>query len=270
MASSPRTMWTGTIELDSLVTIPVNIGKAFSDTRESSLVTVCDHRKEANEVVPVDRSERCKRCEGPPKNKVHAVEVEEGVYRIFEESEFESIEAATKTQILKVLDVQPLSKLPLMYSTGCYYVRPDMKVKGANAKPFKALCLALAKDNLALVAKWGNSSRQKLVVISVVDGVMILCTLPFVEDIRPAAKMERAHWSQEIHTREFEKVGELLTEIHKRGSRWSEQYDEGLRMRQEAVEKILNDEDVEIPKVAEVEPGDFFDKLDIAIAAVRS
>lgn len=266
---SPRSMFSGVISLGPLVNIPITVAKATGETRESSLVTVCQHGDEA---VKIDRSERCSKCGGSPQNKAHAVEVEEGVYRVFEASEFASIEEATKSPSINIIDVKPVSSLPLMFSLGTYYVRTDEKAKGNNLKPFAALCKALALGKMALVAKWGaNATHQKLAFINIEDGVMILRVTPFVQDIRPAAKQERAHWKQQVSQREVAKVAELLSEISKTGSRWQDQQDEGLRLRTEAVERIMNDEEVEIHEAPEViGDDDWFAKIDKAIEEVRS
>lgn len=264
MASSPKSMFSGVIQLGEFVNINVTIGKAWSDEREQSLTTVNLNGDVAERVLRNEHLASGKKIT----NKQHAVEVEEGVFRVFKPEEFDSIEHSTKTPILRICDVVPLRELPLIFTTGCYYCRHDTKAK-VSAKPFKALCVSLASNNEALICKWGNSSKQKLVFISIDRGVMILRTTPFATEIRVPSKMERAHWAQEVSEREVAKMMELLSEIHTTGTPWTEQFDEGLRLRQEAVDRILNDEDIEIPEAPEVEEIDYFAAIDKAIAAVK-
>jgi non-homologous end joining protein Ku len=265
MASSPKTMFSGTIEVSPLVNIPITIGKAYTEEREGSLVQVNVENGKAERILKTEHLASGKKVT----NKQHAVEVN-GELRVLESEEFAGIERATKSHILKVLDVKPLGKLPLTFSTGCYYVRMDEKAK-VDHRAFKALALALAKLNVGLICKWGNSSRQKLVVISVESGVMLLRVLPFATDIRPASKTERAHWAIEVPERYVEKMSELLGEISKNGEPWNVQQDEGLRLRREAVDRLLNGEEV---TAAEPEPEpvevDYFEMIDNAIAAVKT
>ena len=120
--ASPRSMFSGSIEL-GLVNIPITIGKAFEIQREGSLVEVASLPD--GSIEPIIRNEHLESGETDWIKK-KAVKMDDG-WRIFDEAEYAAIEESTKTPTLKVLDVQPASKLPLLYSTGAYYVRHDPK-----------------------------------------------------------------------------------------------------------------------------------------------
>jgi non-homologous end joining protein Ku len=273
--SSPRTVPNGTLSLQiGLVSIPVTLGKAVSVGRERSLMQVAvlpDGR-----VAKIDRSERVILNDGTEYKgawqKSVAVQVDENDWRVLSENEVAAIENATKNQTLEVLDVQPLRYLPVIFSTDTFYVRHDKKSKAAP-KAFAYMATALAKTGMGLVCKWGSSSRERLCVISVESGVMLLRVIPFLEDLRLAGDQERAHWKVEIADDDIylERTIELLNETRQKQFSYRDYRDEGLHLRQAAVDRILaglgNEKDDQNQKTeAEEEPVDYFAELEKALS----
>jgi non-homologous end joining protein Ku len=261
-------MWSGPIEL-GLLNIPITIGKATGDLADYGISQVDVINGTA---YRIDRSERNAKTGLPVENKQRAIEVEENHWRIIDSEEWASIENATKLPSLTVLDVVPLSRLPLMYSTGTYYVRHDDKAK-VQPKAFKALMAALTKERAGLVCKWGNSARQKLVVINAERGIMILRTIPFLTDIRVASKRERAHFAAKVSNAEVEKMGELLNAIaDPEGFQYDQYQDEGVALRSVAIKRILDGEEPEKIEPPEQKQDDFniFEAIDAALAEVKA
>ena len=263
--SSPRSMFSGTIQI-GLVNVPITLGKSWSDERETSLKQVCICHKQ-----PIDRSERCSVDHTSPVSKLYAVQVEEGVWRPIDENEMAQIESDTTSKILDVIDVQPVSKLPLLYATGCYYCRHDKKAK-MEPTAMATLVASLTKGNLGLVCKWGNASREKLCVITAEAGILILRVIPFLENVRVASTAEREHFRAKPDPKNVTKMTELLDAIQNpNGFQYAEHHDEGLRLRTEAVERIIAGKKSEPrPEPKMPEQTDIFAMIDAAIAEVRS
>jgi non-homologous end joining protein Ku len=269
--SSPRTMFSGSIKL-GLLNIPITIGKATEDGREHGLSQVCDHSEQAGEIVKLDKSERCERCQGRPQHKAMAVKLPDSdEYRIFDTNELAAIEDATKSPVLKILDAQPLSKLPLLYSTGVYYVRHNTKSK-SDAEAFATLAVTLSKNRMGLVCKWGSSAKEKLCVITSDRGVMMLRIIPFVDSVRPASSVEREHFTVKVAPKAVTKMDAFLQEIsNPEGFAYGNYSDQGLALRAAAVERILAGEKPAQPAPAkpEVEPMDLDAMIDAAMDQVR-
>lgn len=229
-------MWSGTISL-SLITIPVTIGKSWSDEREKNLRDIC-----GTHLVPVDRTERCPadfRCEI---DKVKGLEVD-GEWRAFNAAEYAAIEEATKSDTLEILNVQKEWDLPLEFGTGTYYVRFNAKAKGQSPDAFAHLVATLNQRDEGCVVKWCRSARQQLAVLRTDgQGHLLLTTIPFVGEWREPGLMESAHQHVEIQGEIVEQMGVLMDALSTEQFDHSLYTDEGLRLRSEAVEKILGGE----------------------------
>jgi non-homologous end joining protein Ku len=231
-------MWSGTIQL-GLIPVPVTIGKAWADEREKGLQDLCATHK-----VPVDRSERCSssgKCELSG-GKIKGVATEDG-YRALKPNEYEQIEEATKSATLTILDVQKIYDLPLDYATGTYYIRYDQKAKGFTPSAFAHLQALLTRRDVGLVVKWCKSARQQLAVITGDEsGLLLLRTIPFANELREAGGTERVHMQEAIDENVIAQMSDLLDGIASDEFDHTAYSDEGVRLRSEAVERVLKGE----------------------------
>lgn len=236
--ASPRSMWSGTIRL-GLIPIPVTIGKAWQDQRETGLRDLCSEHG-----VPVDRTERCSssaKCNLPA--KVKGVQLPSGGWRKISEAEMVQIEADTKADTLDILDVQPVYDLPMEYGTGTYYIRFDQKAKGFDAGPFAHLQATLVKNDLGMVVKWCSSTRQRLAIIhGRDDGALLLTTIPYVNELREATGTELFHMQEAIDENVVKQMADLLGTLSQPEFKHSAYADEGQKLRSAAVDKVLKGE----------------------------
>ena len=239
--SSPRSMWSGTISL-GLVSIPVSIGKSWSDAREESLRGVC-----GTHAVPIDRTERCPGDENCQlDNKQKGIKVEGGEWRILKEDEYHAIEEATKSDTLEILTVQKEWDLPLEFGTGTYYVRFNDKAKGHTPDAFAHLIATLNQRDEGAVVKWCRSARQRLAILHTDGkGHLLLTTIPFYNELRQPGKMESAHQHVEINGEIVTQMGNLMDALGKEPFDHTAYEDKGLTLRSEAVEKILGGEQLQ-------------------------
>jgi non-homologous end joining protein Ku len=260
-------MFSGSISL-GLVNVPITIAKAWGDEREGSLKQVCSCHKK-----PIDASWRCSVSMERCTDTVSAVQISDDEWRVISTDEMGKIEDATNSKVLEVLDVQPLARLPLLYATGCYFIRHDDKAK-MRPEAMATLVASMTKAKVGLVVKWGNSTREKLCVIAAERGVLTLRVIPFWSGVRVPSKKERAHFSVKLKPRNVAKMDELLGALsNPEGFQYAEYQDEGLALRQAAVERILDGEEPvqrKAPEKIEEEDIDIFEMIDRAVAEVKA
>lgn len=264
--ASPRSMFSGVIQLGPFINIPITIGKATDDPREKSLVEICNHG-DAVGATRISRSEYCKQCHGSPKHKEKAVEVEDG-YKILSTQDLEDIDEADGGATLKLIDAQPVSELPMTYSLGTYYVRHDDNAK-TTADAIATLAATMMVERLALIVKW----KRKLCAITAHRGVLVLRIVPYAENVRRPSDKERAHMKVKVDSRAVSKLGKLLREFQDEdGFDYQAQHDDGLAKRQAVVDRIRSglDRPRKAPPRKQKEPIDFEKMIDQAIAEVRN
>lgn len=256
--SSPRSSWSGTITLD-LLTIPITLGKATKSIREQSLVTLCDCCN-----LPVDRSERCPTNQGPVPNKVKGVDLGDGKYKALNATEYAHIEDSTKDDRMEILDAQPTAQLPLAFGMGTYYVRAK-KDDRAAAGNLAALVLGLSKTGYGLVTKWCKAAKQELAILHPYKGMLLMTVVPMVDGLVLPGDQERAHFKADVSDKIVERVADLLSEIRNSdGFAYGDYADDGLTMRQEAVDRVMNgklDEDGKQEQKVPTPPPDMMDAL---------
>lgn len=232
--SSPRTMWSGSIRL-GLLNVPVTVGKATSEQREKSLITVCEEHE-----TPIDRTERCGAGHTDcTMTKVKAVVHDDDAITVLDKKEVEHIESSTDSDVLSIMDVQPLDKLPIEYGMGTYYVRADKKVKGSE-EVFGILFAALASTKTGIVTKMCSKSSQRLCVIHAHGGILMLTQIPFPDELRLVGEEERRHWKTELPDEAIKMAAELLKQNQNPlGFQYDSYENDGYKLRAEAVAAVM-------------------------------
>jgi non-homologous end joining protein Ku len=257
-----------------MISIPITLSKATQEVTGGSLLKTVAVNADGT-VEQIDKTERLP--SGKPiaearkeKAVVLVNENSETEFRLIEHDQMAMIEEATNTPVLEVLAVQKLHALPLMFSHSTYYVRFNDKSK-QHPKAFAILVRALAENRLGLIVKWGTDTKQKLCVLSVESGVMILRQIPYLTEIRPASDKERQHFKVEVSDTEVEKMSALLTEIQAKGFKYGEFKDEAFELRADVVAKVLEGEPVPVPeKAPEEQIGDIMALIDAEIEKAKA
>ena len=273
--ASPRSFFSGTLRL-GLLNIPITLGKTAVTTREPALKTVCNCGKGAGPHL-IDRSERC--VQGTPPEeivKAKGVEKADGSFQILSEDQMSFIEESTKSDVLEVLEVVDLNPdneadLNFMgYAMARTDVRPDKKNKAAT-QPFQILYEAMYAENLALVVKLCNATTQKLGVIVAHNGILTLLHIPMLSDVREPGDEELGHNAIEAPQKAVDMAKELLrSQINEDGFDWESYEDEGLKLRQDAVDRILSGDEKPVPEAKPSEPvPDIMDQLQASMDAIK-
>jgi non-homologous end joining protein Ku len=234
-----RSSWKGSITLD-LISIPVTLGRATKDIKETSLVNLCECHGQ-----PVSRRERCVVSGNLGPHKVKGVIVNDNEYRKLNPNEYAHIENSSKDDRLEILDAQPLSSLPLAFGSNPYWVRAKEDDRAA-ANGLAALALGLAKSGYGIVTVWKRAAAHSLAVIHVYKGRVLLTPVPFIDNLNRPGDQENSHMKASVSDAMVDSVVELLGEIrNQNGFDYSGYEDGALRLRSEAVDRIMANEKID-------------------------
>jgi Ku protein len=260
--ASPRSSWTGTFVL-GLLNVPVSLAPAVSEEREKSLKELCNCHKK-----PIDGSHRCSVTMEPPEGKVKGVEDAQGNWRVLSEADLDGIESATASKEITFEEAQSSKNLPIEYATKTYFVRAE-KDNRAAAQGYKTLLQGLLKSKLALVAKWGSRNRERLIVVepSADKQMLLLRTLPMKHELRTPGDQELAHQNAEVPKQAIEMAANLIEQFQTPEFLYESYTDEGLNLRQKAVDKILAGEAIEVPEEKQEDVPDIMAQLEASMAA---
>jgi DNA end-binding protein Ku len=240
----PRSIWSGSISF-GLVNVPVRL---YSAIQEHKLHFHFVHEKDSS---PIGYQKICKKENKPvPDDEiVKAFEFEKGEYVFMEEEDFE----AAKVEGYKTIDIVdfvPCEDIDPIFFAKTYYVGPD---RGAE-KVYSLLVKAMEDSELAGIAKFVMRDKQHLGAMRILDGVITLEQLYFVDEIRPADEIKAS--KARVLKQELEMAGRL---IESWTTDWKpEKYKDTYRDELCAIIKAKRKgKDVHVaPKVEEEEPTD--------------
>lgn len=169
-----RSIWKGSINF-MVVTIPAKVYSATEDGRISfhGIHGECGSR--------VQMPKWCPNCN----RKVEAFEIKKGYevgegHIILEESDFASIPLRSVKSIEVIKFVEASQIVPIALSD-CYF----LTCEDMGAKPFTLFLKAMEMANLVAIGKWTHREHEHLSAIRPYDGVMLLHTLHYANELRP-------------------------------------------------------------------------------------
>lgn len=254
MPTSIRSSWNGAISF-GLVTVPVRL---YPATREHNVPLHQVHVKDGARV-------RMKRfCEAEdlevPYEEIGRGYEAPGVPTVVLSSEdLASLPLPSKKliDVLAFLDAGEID--PLMFSKA-YYVGTDQ----AGAKPYALLRDALKQSNLVAVTKVTLSTRESLAVLRAHDDVLVLQTMLWPDELRPATDIAPVA-NVTVRPQELAMARSLMDTLSE-GFDLGEMHDEYQVALKEVVEARL--EGVEIPQEGPERGGD--NVIDLMAALQRS
>jgi DNA end-binding protein Ku len=175
-----RAIWKGFISF-GLVTIPVNVGIAqqrddpsFRTLVRSSMRPVKQKRVDPDAGVEV-----------PAEDTVRGFEVSKGRYVIVEDDELERF-AARQEKTVQILQFVALEEVDPVYFEKAYWLEPQERAE----RPYALLAEAMARSGRAALGRFVLSTKEHLVLVRAIDGVLALQTLYYPEDVRMAVREE--------------------------------------------------------------------------------
>lgn len=250
-----RTIWKGAISF-GLVTIPIKLHSAIDEKsfkfnqlhakdqgriKQKRFCTVC------NEEVPFDEITR-------------GYEYEKDHYVILTDDEVErGIRGARSIDILKFV---PLEEIDPIYFKAAYYLSPE----GVGTKAYKLLTKALTDDARVAIAKVAFRDKEHLATLRVRDGVFVLETMYWPDEIR-ASEFEELEQEVRIAPQELQMAKNLIDNMT--GEFDPEEFKDEYRAKLEAIvgQKI---EGHEIAVVEEESTGKVLDLIEALKASVEA
>jgi len=227
------TIWSGSLAF-SLVVLPVRL---LSASRENPVRLREIH---AADQGPIRHQRVCELdCQEVAYEDIgRAFELSDGRRVPLSVRDLESLPLPTK-RVIDVVGFMPLEDIdPLTYSKP-YWVAPG---SGPAQRPYAVLVEALARTGLAGVAKIAIRSRERLALLRPRDGILVLQTLLWADEVRQPGALAPA---VPVTDREVELAEVLMRELT--GVDLSELRDEYRHALESLVDAKLAGEEVEAP-----------------------
>jgi DNA end-binding protein Ku len=201
----PRAIWSGAISF-GLVNIPVKLYSAVNRK------TVRFHQldREDNQRIQQKRVNPRTGEEVPYENLVKGYELAPDRYVIITPEELESLEPQ-KTRSIDIEDFVELAEIDPIYYDHPYYLVPD---KGAG-KAYKLLLEAMKDSGKVAIARVVIRSKENLVAIRPLDGMLTMETMLFSDEVIPSDGIEDIPADGEAKTsaRELEMAKQLIDSL---------------------------------------------------------
>ena len=241
----PRSIWKGAISF-GLVTIPV---KLFSATEQKDISFRQVHPEDGGRIKYKRTCEKCGK-EIPFTEIAKGYELPDGRMVILEKEDFDNLPLST-TKAVEVVQFVAEEEVDPTYFDKTYF----LEAEGPGAKPYVLLRDALIKTGRAAVVKVALRSRESLALIRPKDGVLLMHTMLWPDELRDgsfAAPAENVTVSDAEVTMAQSFIEALSGDFH------PEEFTDAYREALEAVVQSkadgipLAEEPEEAPKEAEV------------------
>jgi DNA end-binding protein Ku len=249
-----RSIWKGAISF-GLVTIPV---KLYSATEQKDVTFHQVHREDGGRI----RYKRVCTVDGeevPYSDIAKGYELATGEIVVLTDEDFEDLPLSTSRRI-DVLQFTPADQIDPIYFAKSYYLEPD----GQGDKPYVLLRNALESSGQVAVVKVALRQRESLATLRVRDGVFVLETMYWPDEIRVP---DFGFLEEDIEVRPQElKMAESLITTMKADFDATEHHDAYREALQQVIEAKVEGREVIAPPEGEEEAGPAVDLM----AALRA
>ncbi|MCA2227936.1 non-homologous end joining protein Ku [Nonomuraea aurantiaca] len=249
-----RSIWKGAISF-GLVTIPV---KLYSATEQKDVTFHQVHREDGGRI----RYKRVCTIDGeevPYSDIAKGYELATGEIVVLTDEDFEDLPLSTSRRI-DVLQFTPADQIDPIYFAKSYYLEPD----GQGDKPYVLLRNALESSGQVAVVKVALRQRESLATLRVRDGVFVLETMYWPDEIRVP---DFGFLEEDIEVRPQElKMAESLITTMKADFDATEHHDAYREALQQVIEAKVEGKEVIAPPAGEEEAGPAVDLM----AALRA
>ena len=256
----PRSIWSGAISF-GLVNVPVKLYSAVSKK------TVRFHQLHDKDGVRIQQKRVCPADdeEVPYEHIVKGYEISPDQYVVVTPDELDALEPS-KTRTIDIEDFVDLDEIDPLYYDHPYYLLPDKSA----AKPYRLLHQAMVEANRVAVARVVIRSKEQLVAIRPVDGVLAMSTMNFADEIVPSdAFDEPTADDAETTKREVDMARQLIESL---ATDWEpEKYHDTYRERVlELIEKKAQGEEIVLQPTEEPkEVPDLMAALEASVKAAK-
>ena len=252
----PRSIWKGAISF-GLVSIPVAMYSA-TENRSPSFKQL---RKGDHSPIRYKRVAESDGEEVAWEDIVRGFEFEKGRYVVFTEEELEAASAGNSKLVDVIQFVDESDIDPIMYQKS-YYLAPDK----TGLKAYRIFQQAIEEKGVVAIAKVAIRDKQHLATLRVKDGVLVMETMFWPDEVR-AAEFEELEGDVEVRAEEVA-MAESLIENLTRPFEASEFVDTSREAIEEAAARKVAGEEIVAPE--EAEPTKVVDLLDALKASVEA
>ncbi|HEU4488875.1 MAG TPA: Ku protein [Actinomycetota bacterium] len=251
-----RPLWRGAITF-GLISIPVRL---YSAVENKSLKFHLLHEKDGGRIK---YQRTCAICgeEVTWDEIVKGYEYSKDHYVTFSSEEM----AALDVDSIKAVDVVsfvPLEKVDPIYFDKSYYVAPE----ASGIKAYRLLADALEAEGQVGVAKVTLREKEHLATIRLKDGVFVLETMHWPDEIRPPS-FEELDRRVDVRDNEVKMARQLIQQLS--DDFRPEQFEDEYRVRlQELAEKKVEGQEITVSAEAEEEPAEVVDLMEALKASV--
>ncbi|MET7463378.1 Ku protein [Nonomuraea sp. NPDC005501] len=253
-----RSIWKGAISF-GLVTIPV---KLFSATEQKDVTFHQVHREDGGRI----RYKRVCTVDGEEvsySDIAKGYELATGEIVVLTDEDFEDLPLSSSRRI-DVLQFAPAEQIDPIYFAKSYYLEPD----GQGAKPYVLLRNALESSGQVAVVKVALRQRESLATLRVRDGVFVLETMLWPDEIRKP-DFEFLEEDIEVRPQELKMAESLITTMESDfdPTEYHDAYREAL---QQVIEAKVEGKEVVAPQEGEEEGGPAVDLMAALRASVEA
>lgn len=190
----PRAIWSGAVSF-GLVSIPVKLYNAVS--RKNVSFNQIDSRTGAR--IRYKKVSDADGEEVPTEAIVKGYQLSSGDYVLLDDAELGSLdpEASRTVEIEQFVDLGEID--PVFYDAA-YYAAPDKAAK----KPYALLLKAMEEQNRVAIARFVMRSKQYLCVLRADDGVLVLSTMVYDDEVNDPAELSEMDGLDEVDVSERE------------------------------------------------------------------
>lgn len=253
-----RSIWNGAITF-GLISIPVRL---FTAVEEKDISFRQLHAKDNGRIRYKRTCEVCGE-EVPYEDIVRGYEYEKDAYVVFTEEELERI-PGDSIKAIDIVSFVPLEEIDPIYFNRSYYVAPEP----SGLKAYKLLEKALGDSGRVGVAKVTLREKEYLSTLRIADGVFVLETMHWPDEIREAA-FEELNKKVEIRQQELQMAKTLVDNLtdHFDPKQFADAYRD--RLEEAAQQKIEGEEVTFAPTKEPAKVADLMEALRASVEATK-
>ncbi|MGI6453276.1 MAG: Ku protein [Syntrophomonadaceae bacterium] len=198
-----KTLWKGAISF-GLVNIPV---KMYVATEKKDIKFHYLHKECMS---PVKYQKYCANCqrELTTEEIVRGYEYRKGNYVIINEEDLDRI-PLEDTKTIDILDFVDLNQVDPIYFDKSYYLEPSQ----GGEKAYSLLVQAIEKTAKTAIARIIIRTKQSLAALRVKDRVLVLETIFYPDEIRPASSLNTGVEQTKLHENEIKMAVNLIENL---------------------------------------------------------
>jgi DNA end-binding protein Ku len=251
-----RPLWKGAITF-GLISIPVRLYSAVEDK------TLKFHMLHDEDGGRIRYQRTCAKCgkEVSWDDIVKGYEYSKDHYVIFTEDELQALDVDS-IRAVDVVSFVPLTDIDPIYFNKTYYVAPEP----SGLKAYRLLAEALEAEGQVGVAKVALREKEHLSTIRLKDGVFVLETMHWPDEIREPA-FDELDRHVDVRDQEVKMARQLIQQLS--GEFHPEEFEDEYRVRlQEIAEKKVEGEEITVAAQPAEEPAEVVDLMEALKASV--